>query len=155
MLQRWPIPSATGETLLVRRAGGYVEYLNDLRFHKNAALALRYPLPNGNLPAARAVRGEEGIVEDLDYRGIRVLAALKGVTGSPWFMVVKIDLKEIFTPLRERLLLTVIAVVLCIGATGMLALFLWQRRSARFTVKQIEAARALEASYGKNSEKSL
>jgi hypothetical protein len=132
-----------------------VEYLNDLRFHKNAALALRYPLPNGNLPAARAVRGEEGIVEDLDYRGIRVLAALKGVTGSPWFMVVKIDLKEIFTPLRERLLLTVIAVVLCIGATGMLALFLWQRRSARFTVKQIEAARALEASYGKNSEKSL
>jgi len=43
-IQRWPIPSTTAETLLVRRDGNDALYLNELKFHKNTALNLRIPL---------------------------------------------------------------------------------------------------------------
>ena len=37
-IQSWPTPSRTGETLLVRREGDRVVYLNDLRHRKGTAL---------------------------------------------------------------------------------------------------------------------
>ena len=43
-IQRWPTPAETAETLLVRREGNEVVFLNELKFQKNTALALRIPL---------------------------------------------------------------------------------------------------------------
>ena len=40
-IQNWPIPSDTAETLLVRRDGEDVLFLNELRFQQDAALNLR------------------------------------------------------------------------------------------------------------------
>ena len=44
MLQHWPTASASGETLLVRREGDSVLFLNELRHQRHAALKLRFPL---------------------------------------------------------------------------------------------------------------
>ena len=69
-IQRWPTPSRTAETLLVRREGGNeVVFLNELRFQKNTALTLRAPLDQMALPAARAASGRENIMEGSDYQG--------------------------------------------------------------------------------------
>ncbi|MCX8119177.1 MAG: diguanylate cyclase, partial [Desulfobacterota bacterium] len=57
LLQSWPVPSQTAETLLVRREGEEVVFLNDLRHRKNTALNLRFSMKEENLPAAMAVRG--------------------------------------------------------------------------------------------------
>ncbi|MBF0497196.1 MAG: cache domain-containing protein, partial [Deltaproteobacteria bacterium] len=43
LIQSWPTTSNTAETLLIKRNGGDVVYLNELRFRKNAALNLRFP----------------------------------------------------------------------------------------------------------------
>jgi len=77
LLQRWPTPSLTAETLLVRREGNEVVFLNELRFQKNTALTLRAPLDQKALPAARAALGQEGVMEGIDYRGVPVVAALR------------------------------------------------------------------------------
>ncbi len=42
---------------------------------KNAALGLRIPLGRADVPLVKAVRGQVGIVEGADYRGIPVIAA--------------------------------------------------------------------------------
>ena len=44
LIEWWPGPSPTGETMLVRRDGDQVLFLNELRFRKNAALSYRMPL---------------------------------------------------------------------------------------------------------------
>jgi two-component system sensor histidine kinase/response regulator len=44
LVQSWPTPSRTAETLLVRREGDEVVYLNELRHRKNTALTLRFPI---------------------------------------------------------------------------------------------------------------
>ena len=43
-VQNWPLPTATGETILVRREGENVLYLNDLRHRADLALSLRLPV---------------------------------------------------------------------------------------------------------------
>lgn len=52
-LQTWPIPTETGETLLVERAGDRLVLLNEPRHWTGEALTLRLPLTNPRLLVAR------------------------------------------------------------------------------------------------------
>ena len=118
-ISRWPMPSRTAETLLVRREGNEAVFLNELKFQTNTALTLRIPLDNTNRPAVKAVLGQKGIVEGTDYRGEPVIAYVCAVPDSPWFMVARMDIAEVYAPMRERLwmiILLVSALVLCAGA---------------------------------------
>ena len=51
----------------------------------------------------KAVLGQEGIVEGVDYRGVPVIAAVRAVPDSPWFLVARMDASEVYAPVRERL----------------------------------------------------
>ncbi|MEI6668498.1 MAG: histidine kinase dimerization/phospho-acceptor domain-containing protein [Acidobacteriota bacterium] len=102
MLQSWPTPSRSAETLLGRRDGGDVLVLNQLRHRPATALSMREPLSNTVLPAAQAVLGTTGLFFGRDYRGIEVLADLRGVPGTPWSMVTKVDTAEILSEVSFR-----------------------------------------------------
>jgi PAS domain S-box-containing protein len=130
-IQSWPVPSATAETLLVRRDGDNVVFLNELRHRKDTILSLRLPAAGGRLPAAAAVGGKTGIMEGIDYRGVPVVAALRPIPDSPWFIVAKVDNDEIFAPLRTRTLVISSATVLLLLLTGLGFLLWWKRNEAR------------------------
>ena len=55
LIQTWPSSSPSSETLLVRRDGNDVLFLNELRHRKGTALSLRIPLSDTNVPAVAAV----------------------------------------------------------------------------------------------------
>lgn len=143
-ISSWPTPSRTSETLIIRREGNEVVFLNDLKFQKNAALNLRMPM-NGTkaIPAIKAALGEEGIVEELDYRGVPVIAAIRTIQGSPWFMVAQIDQAEAFAPLKERLWIIVIFVGLLLVVIGAGYGFIWKRQRIKSYRKEFEASKKL------------
>lgn len=85
-LQTWPVPTSTAETLLVHREGDEVVFLNEPRHKKGTILRLRFSADKRDLPAAMAVRGKEGVANGVDYRGARVVAAVRRVPDSPWFL---------------------------------------------------------------------
>jgi PAS domain S-box-containing protein len=145
-IQEWPGPSASAETLLVRRDGNDVLFLNDLRFSRDAALNLRIPMSRIDMPAVRAVLGVEGIMEGLDYRGVKVLAAAGPIPDSPWFMVARIDAKEVFAPIQTRLWQTLIffGALLAVAGTGLG--YLWRRQRIRYVRGQAAADKALQES---------
>jgi PAS domain S-box-containing protein len=142
----WPTLSRTAETLLVRREGNDALFLNELRFQKNAALNLRIPLKDTQTPAVKAALGQAGIVEGIDYRGVPVIAYVRSVPDSPWFLVARMDISEVYTPLRERLWEIVIligALLICAGAgTG----FVWRHQRARFYREKYEVTETLRES---------
>ena len=74
LLQKWPVPGDTAETLLVRREGSEVVFLNELRHRKDTALALRFPLTQQSLPAARAIEEPGKVIDGVDYGGIGVVS---------------------------------------------------------------------------------
>ena len=133
-IQDWPFPSTSGETLLVERRGARVEFLNELRHRKDTALKLSISADEGPLPAAMAVRGRRGIVEGVDYRGVPVMAAIAPVLATDWYVVAKVDKREILDPIRRRGWLTAgfTLLVVILGAAG--ALLLWRVRE-----RQIDA----------------
>ena len=102
MIQSWPTPSQSAETLLVRRDGDGVLFLNDLRHRARTALTMRQPAGNSRLPAAQAVLGRTGQFLGNDYRGVEVLADLRAIPETPWFMVAKVDTSEILAEVRFR-----------------------------------------------------
>ena len=132
-------PNPTAETLLVRREGNEIVFLNVLRHRKDPPLTLRFPISQLNLPASMVVRGQEGIVEGLDYRGVPVLAAVRRIPDSPWFLIAKVDTKEVYTPVRDRARTVIILVTLLIGGAGLILGFLWFRQRARSYKKLYEA----------------
>lgn len=146
LIQTWPSNSQTAETLLVERSGDDVLFLNDLRHTVGAALSLRVPLARGNLPATMAILGEEGIVRGRDYRGVPVVAELRAIPDSPWFMVAKVDESEALAPWRVRSALIVTVVGLSLLAIVGAAVILWQQTERRHHLAALRASQALHAS---------
>jgi hypothetical protein len=106
LIQSWPTPSRTAETLLIRRDGDSVVYLNELRHTKGTALRLSFLLKQESLPAARAVLGTETTLEGTDYRGVPVLAVTRKVPDSPWALVAKMDQAESYAAAKEMAQIT-------------------------------------------------
>jgi two-component system, cell cycle sensor histidine kinase and response regulator CckA len=139
LIQRWPAPSRTAETILLERSGDSVLYLNELRHQKNTALRLRLPLSNELLPASMAVRGIEGMIEGIDYRGVQVLAAIRHISNSPWYIIAKIDQDEVYAPLQSQVFTISLMIFFIVLSIGVLIGFWWRHQRAKFYRKQYEA----------------
>lgn len=127
LIQTWPTRSSTAETLLVRKEGREVVYLNELKHRSGTAFSLRFPIDSKYLPAALAARGQTGVMEGLDYRNTPVLAALCAIPGTPWFMVAKVDQEEVYAPLRLQAWKTGSMILALILATALGVSLLWQQ----------------------------
>jgi PAS domain S-box-containing protein len=149
-IQRWPAASLTAETLLVRREGNEAVFLNELRFQTNSALTLRGSLDRVTLPAAQAALGREGFMEGVDYRGVRVVAALRAIPDSPWSLVARMDVAEAYGPMRKQLWqAAAMTGALLFGAAAFTGL-VWRQQRVRFYQemgKTTEALRVSEVRY--------
>jgi len=143
-LAQWPTRSETAETLLVRREGDDVVFLNPLRFRADAALSLRFRLSaRADLPAAQAVRGERGAFTGRDYRGVIVLSTLRPVPDTPWFLVARMDMREAEASFREgNLIFSLLVLAILTGEIlGLLAVT--RRQKIKFYKKNVQTTRAL------------
>ena len=138
LIQSWPTPSKTAETVLFRRDGNEVVFLNELRNKKNTALNLRFSINEPDLPSAMAVRGIRGVVDGTDYQGVPILATVKPVPDSPWYLVAKINKEEIYAPIRGRFWLVTIFVFVLIAGSGTGIGFIWKHQTAESCRKQYE-----------------
>jgi PAS domain S-box-containing protein len=102
LIQLWPDKSRSAETLLIRKEGSGILFLNELRHRTNTALSFYSQDMRNDMPAVRAVAGDTGIFEGIDYRGVKVLADIRPIRGTNWFMVSKVDSEEIFSELKYR-----------------------------------------------------
>ncbi|MCX6261794.1 MAG: PAS domain S-box protein, partial [Bacteroidia bacterium] len=138
LVQAWPVPGKTTESLLVRQEGDEILYLSELRFKKNSELELRKSLSEEKLPEAMAVRGIEGTLDGVDYKGASVLAAMRKVPGSPWYMVAKVNQSEVFTALNEQMTMIIIIIILFILTIGLLLGIIEWNENVRFYREKYE-----------------
>lgn len=115
MIQAWPLPSTSAETLMVMKDGTDALLLNVLRHRTDPALTIRFPLSDTDMPAVQAVLGHTGSFEGHDYRGVPVMAEIMAVQGSPWFLIAKIDKKELLDEFYNESLLIVLIIALTIA----------------------------------------
>ena len=138
MIQSWPTPSKSAESLLVRKDGTDIVYLNELRHLKNTELLLRKPVATQKLPAAMAILGVTGTIDAYDYRGVPVVAAMRKIPGTPWYMVAKIDREEVLSALNKKMTMVVIILILFILSSGLSFGFLIRNQRVRFYREKYE-----------------
>jgi len=103
-LQAWPLPSTSGETLLFRRDGDQVLYLNDLRYRQASTANLTLPIATEKLLAAQALRGAaltNGAIEGVDYRGIPSIGVARTIEGTDWMLIAKIDQADLYLEVAD------------------------------------------------------
>ena len=151
LVEKWPTNSSTAETLLVRREGNYALFLSPPRHLKGAALKLKLPLANDQLPAAMVLEGRRGIVTGYDYRGRKVLAYVAMIPGSSMGMVAKVDEAEIFRDLRRYSVLLFLLTAAMLAAAGA-GTYLLISRGEREYARRLLSAQAEKEKYRLNYE---
>ncbi|MBN1424065.1 GAF domain-containing protein [Candidatus Fermentibacteria bacterium] len=148
LVESWPRPSKTAETLLIRRDGDEVLFLNDLRHQAGTALTLRIPIDRTDVPAVMAALGRRGVVYGRDYREVSVVSHVSAIPDSPWLMVAKEDADEAFSEWRFRSVMILAFLAGLAAAVGAVILVVWQRNEKGHyrTLYETESAlRALSA----------
>lgn len=140
-IENWPIPSMTAETLLVRKGGSGVQFLTEPKYKRDSNSLVSRSIVNRDLPEAKAVLGYEGIFSGTDYCGTSVIADIRAVPDSPWFLVTKIDESEIYAPLQKMqwTIAAFISVLLAGAGTGIG--FVWKRRTASLYQQKYDEAK--------------
>lgn len=146
LIQSWPTPSQSAETLLVRKEGENVVFLNTLRHTDTPPLTKRIPLSQTNIPAVQAVLGSTGRFEGQDYRNIEVMSHIEPVPGTKWYLISKIDTSEILTQIRNLGMIVFLLVLFSTFLTLALAayFFLYRQRGLYQKLLQVERAAQLE-----------
>ena len=146
LVNRWPTSSKTAETLLIRKDGNDALFLNELRFKKNTALNLRIPMEHTDTPAVQAALGRQGTMEGKDYRGMPVIAYTCAIPDSPWRLVARMDISEVYAPVKERLGMMIFLILILTAGAGAGIFAIWRQQNLRFYRERYESAEALRES---------
>jgi signal transduction histidine kinase len=87
------------------------------------------------------MRGQGGVVDGFDYRGVPVLAAFRWITNSPWLLGANVDQAEIYAPLRQQAFTVGTVVVASLLAVGSGLGWLWRQRDAAFLRRELRLER--------------
>jgi PAS domain S-box-containing protein len=124
------LPSKTSETLLIRQVQDSVEFITELRHIENKPHSLKISLNDKEVPAVQAVLGYKGIWEGLDYRGEEVIADIKPITNTKWFMIAKVDKDEILSELYSSYVYIILFSFFIILFISALAAFIYAYRKS-------------------------
>lgn len=130
-IEAWPTVSPSAETMLVRKDGDKIVFLNE-KSHLKEKQFLEQSMTEGNYISAMALRGDTGVIQAYDYRNVPVFAAMRSIPNSNWALVAKIDISEVYGPLRERAIIIATLVLLMITAVAMVVIILWRSRGVTF-----------------------
>lgn len=140
LIQTWPTNSYSAETVMTSVIGDSVYYLNELRHKKGTALNLKYKVDSSNisLPAITAVFGKTGMYEGIDYRGVPVLSDIRKIQNSPWYLLAKVDIEEIYAPVREKAVIISILTGLVLLSVGIGFIWVWSNQKKSLRILQLE-----------------
>ncbi|MDD5361068.1 MAG: PAS domain S-box protein [Ignavibacteria bacterium] len=121
IIQNWPTESMSGEDILVEKSSNYSICLNDLRHKDKSALIYKTEMTDVNNLSVMAAQGILGNVRGLDYRGVEVIGVIRPIPQTDYYLITKIDYKEIFEPL-ERYSLIFFALIILIIITAVISI---------------------------------
>ncbi|MDD2854744.1 MAG: HAMP domain-containing sensor histidine kinase, partial [Desulfuromonadaceae bacterium] len=127
-------------------------FLNELRHTRENTPPPTQPITNINMPAIKAILGEEGNFTGVDYRNEVVLSTTRVVPGTKWGIVAKIDLSEVLSPLYKSIFM-IVAVGIILLTAMTLGVFLWGiRRKSESLRKLIETEKKYSNDLKKSEE---
>jgi PAS domain S-box-containing protein len=129
LLKLWPEESKSAETMVVRIDHDTIRCLSELRFPLGGEKlrTIRFGEKNGKVSGISGDR--KSTTRGIDYRGVQVIAAMKKIPGTSWYLVSKIDRSEVFSELsRQMKMMFAILLLFIVTIALSLGFILWNQR---------------------------
>ena len=147
LIQNWYVPNSSAESFIVFKQKDSVVFINRLKFSNVSPLSFKLPVYSKNLPAALAIKGVSGIVEGIDYRGEKVLADIRQIKNTPWYLITKQDLSEIYLPATNRLSFILLLLFSISAIGGVSFLYFQSRQNFKYSSEINESIKRFELLY--------
>lgn len=122
LLKRLPTKSYSTESYIGYKEKDSVIVLSELKFKKDSVLKHKYSIKDTNSAIVKAANGYSGFTRAIDYRGEKVVAYVNKIPNTNWFMVSKIDEKELYKDLtRESILIITFLIIIIVSIISSLA----------------------------------
>ncbi|EAT16629.1 EAL domain-containing protein [Desulfuromonas acetoxidans] len=133
LMSSWPVPSPSAESVLVRKVDNKVLRLTPTRHAVSHEMLVSVKPPEGyETPGSRITEEKEGVFLGYDYRRVPVLASIKKVENSPWYLVAKIDKKEVMAPLFRIATIEAVTAIMFLAAASIMMMLWWRRQQALY-----------------------
>lgn len=101
-LQNWPVPSASGTSLLFRRDGEQLVFLNQLHQQKGGVTKSPASVAQTQRFASRLLaKRHSKELETEDLRGVAIYGVVQAVPGTDWLLISKVDSTELYEEARQ------------------------------------------------------
>jgi two-component system cell cycle sensor histidine kinase/response regulator CckA len=141
LVESWPTRTRSAQIILVRKQGDGALFLTGLPSGNHGAMSVLVPLSRTDVPEVQAVDGRQGRFEGRDYRGVRVLAELQAISGTPWFLVSEVDAAEASREADRRVFITFLIAALLVLLAGAGVGLALRQRQAKLYLSLLEAER--------------
>ncbi|MGB9664077.1 MAG: PAS domain-containing hybrid sensor histidine kinase/response regulator [Ignavibacteria bacterium] len=132
---------STLETILLAEENGEMIYLNDLRFLFSSEITLKAKTGADEIPGKKMSVSKKGIIEGVDYRGEKVFAYTTYIPLLNWFLVTKIDKREVLIS-TNKILYTISGSIILILFLFIVVLgVLWRREEVEKIKRELEIQR--------------
>jgi PAS domain S-box-containing protein len=132
---------STLETILIAEENGEMVYLNELRFLFSSEITLKAKSGADEIPGKKMSVSKKGIIEGVDYRGEKVFAYTTYIPFLNWYLVTKIDKREVLIS-TNKILYTISGSIILILFLFIVVLgVLWRREEVEKIKRELEIQR--------------
>lgn len=133
----WPYQTNSGESFLSWMTGDSVQYL----FGRNGRIKVSASHRKSEIDVlSRKVleSGTMAMIEASDYRGVDVMAYSRQVPGTSWKMVSKIDIDEVYAPMKRKAVSVVVYLIAMLAVVIISLILIWKHQQVSHYRKQLE-----------------
>ena len=128
----WPTSSTSSECLLFRTQGDSLTYLNLPRDAENNIYVMQNSSGSLEFAALKAKQKGQDFVKGTDYRGMDVIATVRQVPGTNWYLIAKKDITEILFRFNREISLLWVIMVLVFLALFTISILVVRSNRARY-----------------------
>ncbi len=139
LVQSWSTPDKSVETLLLRRSGNEVEYLTDRRYQESRNQSTTNKTSQALSPEVMIAKGITGTIDGVDYRNVRIVAAVNKIPGTSWYLLTKADRGEILSALSFQIKMILIILICIIITSGSILVFIIRNQRVVYYREKYEA----------------
>jgi len=131
-LASWPVRRITAENILLHHDSGSTLYLSGSKLRPDMIIAFTKPSAVDEISRNIPLRGSITLSDSRDYRGLAVLAEIRHIEGTSWWIICKIDKSELTAPLNRGAFTLILYIVLFIIVLTIAANLIWKSQQLEY-----------------------
>jgi len=131
-LATWPLQKTTAENILLQHEPGSTLYMCGSKLKPDTIIAFTSPSPADETTRTIPLKGALLLSDSKDYRGKSVLAEVRHIEGTNWWIICKIDNSELAAPMARNALILILYIAIFIIVITVSAVLIWKSQQLEF-----------------------